>query len=327
MTRFLMALLLALGLSSSFAVRAETAPAGSPVAKHGALSVKNGNVVDKSGQPVTLRGMSLFWSQWEPEYYSRASVDWLVDDWKISVVRVATAAEGDDSARQHFDRELAKASVVIDAAIARGIYVIVDWHAHRSYPAEAERFLTAIAKRYGKTPNLIYETWNEPLREGVDWSKDVKPYHMQVIGAIRAIDPDNLVVAGSPSWSQDVDIAARDPLPFNNLAYTLHFYAGTHKQDLRDKGQAALDAGLALFVTEYGTVDANGNGAIALAETQAWWNWMEERGISYAAWSIADKDESSASLRPGSPPAGWTPSQLTPSGALLRDRIRSGNAQ
>jgi endoglucanase len=327
MIRFLTGLALAIGLCVSIAAQAQTAPPDSPVARHGALSVANGKVVDQSGKPVTLRGMSLFWSQWEPEYYSRASVDWLVDDWKISVIRVATAAEGDDSARQHFDRELAKASVVIDAAIARGIYVIVDWHAHHAYPADAERFLIAIAQRYGNTPNVIYETWNEPLREGVNWSRDVRPYHMKVVSAIRAIDPDNLIIAGSPSWSQDVEIAALDPLPYTNLAYTLHFYAGTHKQDLRDKAQKALDAGLALFVTEYGTVDASGNGEIALAETQAWWAWMEERGISYAAWSIADKDESSASLRPGTPPSGWSASQLTPSGALIRDRIRSGNSK
>lgn len=327
MKRIWLILLLMIGVGLPASAQALAAPDGSPVAKHGALSVANGRVVDQRGQPVTLRGMSLFWSQWEHQYYSRPTVDWLVDDWHINVVRVATAAEGDDSARQHFGRELAKASLVIDAAIARGIYVIVDWHAHRAYPADAERFLTAIATRYGGTPNVIYETWNEPLRDGVDWSRDVMPYHMRVIGAIRAIDPDNLVIAGSPSWSQDVDVAARDPLPFSNLAYTLHFYAGTHKQELRDNAEAALDAGLALFVTEYGTVDATGNGAIALAETQEWWNWMDERGISHAAWSIADKDESSASLRPGAPPAGWTPSQLTPSGTLIRDRIRSSNAR
>lgn len=320
-------LMLALALFVGGTAYAQSAPAGSPVARHGALAVDKGRIVDQSGQPVTLRGMSLFWSQWEPEYYSRATIDWLVDDWKVTVVRAAIAAEGDDSARQHFDRELAKASTVIDAAIARGIYVIVDWHAHKSYPEDATRFLTAIARKYGNTPNLIYETFNEPLREGVDWSRDIRPYHMQVIGAIRAIDPDNLVVAGSPSWSQDVDIAARDPLPFGNLAYTLHFYAGTHKQALRDKAQAALDAGLALLVTEYGTVDANGNGDIALAETQAWWAWMEERGIGYAAWSIADKDESSASLRPGTPPSGWTAAQLTPSGTLIRDRQRSASVR
>ena len=168
---------------------------------------------------------------------------------------------------------------MIDAAVANGLYVIVDWHAHRSYPEEAAQFLTAIARKYGHLPNLIYEPFNEPLRDGVDWTRDVRPYHLAVIGAVRAVDRDNLVIAGSPSWSQDVDAAADDPLPFANLAYTLHYYAATHGQELRDVG------------------------------------WM--------AWSIGDRDETSAALRPGTPPAGWSEDDLTESGRLLRRKLRA----
>lgn len=302
---------------------AAQAPEGSPVAVHGALSVRDGQIVGADGAPVTLRGMSLFWSQWAPRYYAAETIDWLAKDWKVDIVRAAIAAEGNDSARQHFDREFAKASTVIDAAVANGLYVIVDWHAHRAYPDEAERFLTAIARKYGHVPNVIYETWNEPLRDGVDWSRDVKPYHVRVIGAIREVDPDNLVIAGSPSWSQDVDIAARDPLPFTNLAYTLHYYAGTHRQSLRDKAQAALDAGVALLITEFGIVDSTGDGPIDLAESEKWWDWAEARCIGWLDWSIGDKDETSAALRPGTPPSGWSEDDLTESGKLLRARLRA----
>lgn len=315
--------LLALALSLAAAPAHADAPAGSPVACHGALSVKDGRIVGAHGEPVTLRGMSLFWSQWAPRYYSAETVDWLARDWKVDVVRAAIAAETNDSARQHFDREFAKASTVIDAAVANGLYVVVDWHAHRQYPNEAERFLTGIARKYGHLPNLIYEPFNEPLRDGVDWSRDVKPYHLAVIGAIRAVDPDNLVIAGSPSWSQDVDIAAADPLPFANLAYTLHYYAATHREALRDKGDAALVAGAALLVTEFGTVEATGNGPLDYEESQRWWDWAEARGIGWMAWSIGDKDETSAALKPGTPPAGWSEDDLTESGKLLREKLRA----
>jgi endoglucanase len=299
------------------------APAGSPVARHGALSVDDDKVVGEHGEPVTLRGMSLFWSQWAPQYYTAETVDWLAQDWKVSAVRAAIAAEGDDSAQQHFDREFAKASRVIEAAARNGIYVIVDWHAHRPYPEEATRFLTAIARKYGHLPNLIYEPFNEPLRDGVDWSRDVKPYHQQVVGAIRAIDPDNLVIVGSPSWSQDVDIAAEDPLDFENVAYTLHYYAATHKEPLRAKADAALAKGLALMITEFGTVEATGNGPLDRASSDAWWDWAEVNDISWLAWSIGDKDETSAALKPGTPPSGWSEDQLTESGRLLRTRLRA----
>ncbi|HEX9807754.1 MAG TPA: glycoside hydrolase family 5 protein [Alteraurantiacibacter sp.] len=299
------------------------APEGSPVALHGALSVQDGKVVGEHGRPVILRGMSLFWSQWAPQYYSAETVDWLVEDWKVSAVRAAIAAEGGDSARQHSDREFAKASAVIDAAVRNGIYVLVDWHAHRAYPEEAERFLTAIARKYGHLPNLIYEPFNEPLREGVDWSRDVKPYHQQVVGAIRAIDPDNLVIVGSPSWSQDVDIAAKDPLGFANVAYTLHYYAATHKEALRAKADAALAEGAALMITEFGTVEATGDGDIDIESSNAWWDWAEENDISWLNWSITDKDETSAALKPGTGPSGWTDADLTENGKLLRARLRA----
>ncbi len=299
------------------------APANSPVACHGALSVSDGQIVDQHGAPVTLRGMSLFWSQWAPRYYSAETVGWLAQDWQVDVVRAAIAAEGNDGARQHFDREFAKASTVIDAAVANGLYVVVDWHAHHAFPDEAERFLTAIARKYGHLPNLIYEDWNEPLRDGVEWSRDVKPYHERVFGAVRAIDPDNLMIAGSPSWSQDVDLAAQDPLAFTNLAYTLHYYAGTHRQELRDKADAARAKGLALLVTEFGVVNADGDGPIAHEESERWWDWAEAHQIGWMAWSIGDRDESSAALRPGTATAGWTEADLTEGGKLLRGKLRA----
>ena len=298
------------------------APAGSPVARHGALHVANGRVVDSHGQPVTLRGMSLFWSQWAPQYYNADTVSWLASDWKVTAVRAAIAAEGPDSALTQMDREVAKAATVIDAAVANGIYVIVDWHQHRQHPEEAERFLAAIARRYGHVPNLIYEPFNEPLRDNVDWSRDVKPYHERMVAAIRAHDPDNLIVLGSPSWSQDVDIAARDPVAGTNLVYTLHYYAATHKESLRAKADAALAAGLALMITEYGVVEASGNGPVDIQSSQAWWDWAEANGISYLAWSIGDRNETSAALQPGAPTWGWGDGQLTPAGRLMRSHLR-----
>ncbi|MFC3099202.1 glycoside hydrolase family 5 protein [Alteraurantiacibacter palmitatis] len=311
--------------SASVASSVMAAPEGSPVARHGALSIAGNRVVDASGQPVTLRGMSLFWSQWAPQYYTAETVDWLVRDWKITVIRAAIAAEGNDSALFHMERELAKASVVIEAAVANGIYVVVDWHAHRNHPEHAEYFLSEIARRYGHLPHLIYEPFNEPLRDGVEWSRDVKPYHERMIAAIRAHDPDNLIIVGSPSWSQDVDIAAADRLDGSNIGYTLHYYAATHKEGLRAKGDAALAAGLALMVTEFGIVEATGNGPIDLESSNAWWDWAEANGVSWMAWSVGDRDETSAALVPGAPVAGWREEHLTEGGRILRDRIRTAN--
>lgn len=305
---------------------APAAIAQTPVERHGQLQVQDGAVVDQHGRPVILRGMSLFWSQWMPQYYSAGTVRWLADDWKVDVVRAAVAVP-EGGYLEHPEQETAKAEAVIDAAIAAGIYVIVDWHAHQPEPEAAARFFDHIAQKYGDQPNVIYETYNEPLPEHT-WAEVVKPYHEAVIARIRARDPDNLIVAGTPSWSQDVDIAAADPLAFSNVAYTLHFYAGTHRQPLRDKALRAMQLGAALFVTEWGTTQATGDGGVDEAETRLWWAFLEQHGLSYANWSVADKVEDSAALRPGASGDGhWRDDQLTPSGRLVRDHLRAMSAQ
>lgn len=298
--------------------------AETPVERHGQLRVEGNRIVDQHGDPVTLRGMSLFWSQWMPQFYTAETVEWLRDDWRVTLVRAAVAVP-EGGYLEHPERETAKAEAVIDAAIEAGLYVLVDWHAHDPEPEAAIRFFTRIAEKYGDHPNLIYETWNEPLNTH-GWAEVVKPYHQEVIPHIRALDPDGLIAAGTPTWSQDVDIAAADPLPFDNIAYTLHFYAGSHREELRDKAQAALNAGAALIVTEWGTSEATGDGPIDEAEVRRWWDFMEANQLSHANWSIADKVETTAALQPGASGAGgWSEAQLTPSGALVRNRLREMN--
>lgn len=311
----LFALLLALVLPAA-------AEATSIVERHGRLQVIGNRVVDAKGTPITLRGMSLFWSQWKPAFYNPEAIAWLKQDWNVTVIRAAIAAHGGGYDKDP-EGQTKRAEIAIDAAIAQGIYVVVDWHAHNPMPDEAVLFFTHIARKYRGVPNLIYETWNEPLPKH-GWADVLKPYHMRVIGAIRAEDPGAFVVAGTRSWSQDVDEAAADPLPLKNVAYVLHFYAASHGQNLRDKANLAMKRGVALFVTEYGTTAANGDNPIDAAETQRWWNWMNANGISYLGWSVNDKKEASAILHPGgSPTGGWDESALTTSGKMMRDHLRS----
>ncbi len=315
-------LLLVALLLGPVAWAAPPAPAGSPVAAHGRLAVKGNRVVDARGQPYAVHGMSLFWSQWQPRYYDPATVAWLVSDWRVSAVRAAIGAQQGGYDTQP-EVETKRAEAVIDAAIAQGIYVVVDWHAHQPRADDAVRFFSHIATKYRGVPNLIYETYNEPLPEH-GWATVLKPYHAKVIGAIRAIDPDAFVVAGTRSWSQDVDEAAADPLPFANVAYTLHFYAATHKAELRAKADRAMQRGVALFVTEYGTTAANGDAPIDASEARTWWDWCAKNGISYLNWSVANKDEASAILKPTTQAlSGWSESDLTESGRLVRAHLRA----
>lgn len=295
------------------------------VDQYGQLGVKGVHIVDKKGAPVQLRGMSLFWSQWRGQFYNYESLKWLKEDWRCTIVRAAMAVERGGYA-QNPKQEKEKVFAVIDAAIELGLYVIVDFHAHEAekYTREAKKFFAEVAKKYGHHPNIIYELWNEPLDQS--WSGVIKPYHETIIKTIRKHDPDNIIVCGTRQWSQRVDEAALDPIKRENIAYTLHFYAGTHQEELRDIAQKAIDQGVALFVTEYGTTNANGDGPVNEEETKRWWDFLDRHKISHCNWSVADLNESSAALQKGaSATGGWPVEQITKSGQFVRNELRAKN--
>ena len=305
-----------------------------PVEEHGRLQVAGNRIVGRHGEPVSLAGPSLFWGNkgWSQRaafppdaYYNADVVRWVRAHWGAPIIRIAMGVETRGGYLEDPEGRWAKIEAVAEAAIAEGMYFIVDWHSHHAedHPDAAVAFFEKVARRWGNTPNLVYETYNEPL-DTTDWSMVVKPYHQRVIAAIRAIDPDNLILAGTQTWSQDVDTAADDPIEGDpNLAYTLHFYAGTHRQELRDKAAYALDQGLALFVSEWGTVNANGDGGVDAEETRLWMDFIQAHQLSHLNWSLHSKEEGASMLAPGSPPdANWTRDNFTESGQLVAEIIR-----
>ncbi len=288
----------------------------------------SGNKVLFGGVQGSVSGNSMFWSNngWDAEkFYSAPTVSWLKNDWNSKLVRAAMGVEEGGGYLSDRTGNVNRVKTVVDAAIANDMYVIIDWHSHHAdlYRNEAITFFQDMARTYGGKNNVIYEVFNEPL-QGASWSGTVKPYAQAVVNAIRAIDPDNLIIVGSPTWSQDVDVASRDKIQGTNIAYALHFYAATHKQAIRDKAQTALDNGAALFVTEWGSVDNTGNGAVDNAETDAWVNFMKANQISNANWALNDKPEGASALYFGaSGNGGWAASQLTPSGVKAKGIIKN----
>lgn len=326
----IIALVLVFTVSCKKADTSVAAPAlqdeNSVVNRFGLIHTQGNRIVDKDGNTAALHGMSLFWSQWGGKYYNENCIKWLRDDWNCTIVRAACGIEAGGYLTNP-QAEMSKVTAVIDACINSGIYVVVDWHEEhaQNHLSQSKEFFKTIAQKYGSKPNIIYELFNEPLQ--VSWSSVIKPYAEEVIKVIRQYDPDNLIVVGTPNWSQDVDAAAKDPIKDTNVAYTLHFYTGTHRQPLRDKAISAITMGIPLFVTEYGISEANGNGVIDYAETQKWLSFIDNYGLSTCNWSVMDKDETSAALKPGANASGnWKESDLSTSGAYIRSRIRLLNS-
>lgn len=294
------------------------------VQKNGLLKVNGNKIVNKNDKAVSFAGNSFFWSNnnWGGErFYRESVVSWLKLDWETTIVR---AAMGVDEPGGYLEDKLAnknRLKVIVDAAIKEGLYVIIDWHSHHAekYTEEAVEFFKEMAQLYGGYDNVIYEIYNEPL--DISWSNTIKPYAEKVIAGIRKFDSDNLILVGTPTWSQRVDQAAADPITsFTNIAYVLHFYSVYHGDWLRGIANNALNLGVAVFVTEWGPVGYTQNDA----QTDSWIAWCKDNKISHCSWAVNDKEEEWSIVKVGSSTlGGWKDTNLTESGKLERTIIRN----
>ena len=285
------------------------------------LQVVGSQLCDESGSPVTLRGISLGWHNLWPRFYNKGAVKWLAKEWHADVIRAAVGASSvDDNYLENPEFAIQCVTPVIEAAIKNKVYVIIDWHSHEMHTAQAKSFFSQMAKKYGKHPNIIYELYNEPVNDS--W-QDLKQYATEIITEIRRYDPDNLILMGCPHWDQDIDLVAASPLEgVSNVMYTVHFYAATHKDYLRDKMRKAVEGGLPVFVSECAGMEASGDGPLDAAEWQKWVDTMEQLRISYVCWSLSDKNETCSMLLPRAKSCGdWTDDLIKPWGKMARAAI------
>jgi endoglucanase len=330
--------------ASFFLLAVSLSVAETPVERYGQLAVDGNRLVSKrTGRSVQLRGMSFFWSMAGEgrDYYNADAVKWLADDWKVSVVRAAMGVDenwgagstgylaGDKSGTVSNKQRVFD---VVDAAIANGIYVIIDWHSHTAHQntAKAKEFFVEMATKYGSKPNILYEIFNEPQNGGMGvaatafWANTVKPYMDTVVAAIRAIDPANIIVIGTPTWCQDVDVAAANPVNGANLVYVQHFYSYSHKEPLRVKARAAMNTSKKpIFVSEFGVCKSDGKTPLDTAEATKWLNFLDSNKVSWVNWSVSYKDEGASALKPTVRKfdGNWTADDLTISGAYIRNKL------
>ena len=299
------------------------ASAARPVKQWGQLQVIGTQLCDQQGEPVVLRGISLGWHNLWPRFYNKKVVKTLANDWHANVIRAAMGIMIEDNYLENPEYALQCMTPVIEAAIKNDVYVIIDWHSHKLLTAEATRFFGEMARRYGHHPHVIYELYNEPINDSWD---DLKQYAQTVISEIRRYDPDNIILMGCPHWDQDIDLVAASPLTgVSNVMYTVHYYAATHKEELRRKMLEAARK-VPVFVSESGVTEASGDGQIDEAETQRWIDAMEQARISWVFWSVSDKNESCSMLLPRATATGpWADDVIKRSGRIVKGLLTRYN--
>lgn len=295
-----------------------------PVKQYGKLKVVGTQLSDQTGNPVVLRGMSFGWSCFHPRFYTAGAVKELAHQWKCSVIRAALGVEPKGGYKEDSATQIKLIRTVVEACIKEGVYVIIDWHSHNINLKEAKAFFATMAKDYGKYPNIIYELFNEPDHES--WA-EVKAYAEELIKTIRSFDKSNIILVGSPHWDQDVQLPADDPIKnVTNVMYTMHFYAGTHKQWLRDRTDDAMQKGLPIFVSESAGMEATGDGPVDDAEWKRFIDWMEQRKISWVTWSVSDKNETCSVLNTSASSDGnWNETDIKESGQKVKAYLRKYN--
>jgi len=297
-----------------------------PVKQYGKLQVKGAQLCDKKGNPVILRGVSLGWHNLWPRFYNKGAVETLKNDWHCSVIRAAIGQHIEDNFQENPEFAMQCLTPVVEAAIKQNIYVIIDWHSHKLMTEEAKQFFGEMARKYGKYPHIIYEIYNEPIED--KWV-DLKKYAQEVIGEIRKYDKDNVVLVGCPHWDQDIHLVAESPLEgFSNVMYTVHFYAATHGDDLRQRTEGAVKRGIPIFISESGATEASGDGKIDEESEEEWIKMCERLGISWVCWSISDKNESCSMLLPRATATGpWPDDVIKRYGKLVKGLLEKYNAR
>ena len=298
----------------------------------GALSVNGTQLVDQNGNPVQLRGISTHGLSWFPNFVDQNAFRQFREEWNVNVMRLAMYTHENGGYCTDGNKENLKNIIYrgVQYATDNDMYVIIDWHVLQEqnpnvYKEEAKKFFSEMSEKYKDYNNVIYEICNEP-NGGVGWS-EVKSYAEEIIPIIRANDEKAIILVGTPNWSQRVDEAANDPITgYDNIMYTLHFYAATHKDDLRNTMVNAINAGLPVFVSEYGICDASGNGGLDKDSAQKWVDTMNSYGVSYICWALANKNESAALIKSScSKTSDFDDNDLSESGKWLYQTL-TGNA-
>jgi endoglucanase len=315
-------------------VTGTTRPAttGTPVAINGQLTVCGVHLCNQHGQTIQLRGMSTHGLQWYRQCVNNASLDALATNWTADVVRISMyIQEGGYETNPRMFTDLVHQ--IIEQVTARGMYAIVDWHMLSPGDpnvnlSRARTFFTEIAQRHNGKNNLLYEIANEP--NGVSWST-VRSYAEQLIPVIRANDPETPILVGTRAWSSlGVSDGASEtevinnPVRATNIMYTFHFYAASHGTEYLNTLSRAADR-IPMFVTEFGTQTASGDGGNNFTRAQQYIDLMASKKISWTNWNYSDDFRSGAVFTEGTCPNGpfAGTGRLKPAGVWVRDRINT----
>ncbi|MBN1980016.1 MAG: glycoside hydrolase family 5 protein [Chitinivibrionales bacterium] len=322
--RTLKIFLIVLFLTSTFTIAANT-HSKKPFQHCGRLKVVGLNLCSSNGYPIQLRGMSTHGLQWFENCITDQSLDVLVNEWGADILRVSMYVHEDGYLTKpaYFRNLIDK---IVDMTLQRGIYCLLDWH--QLTPGDpnadidsAKTFFQYMSSKHGSKGHVLYDICNEPNGSKVTWQV-ISNYANAIIPIIRKNDPQSVIIVGTPTWASRPDLVIGAKLNFDNLLYTMHFYAADHQQEYRDNMTKAIQGGIPVFVTEFGTQEASGDGGNDFTSSQAWMDLLAKHKISWTNWNYSDDKRSGAVWKLGTAKSGqWTDANLKEAGVWIKNHI------
>ncbi|CAM3620944.1 Endoglucanase 5A [Vibrio aerogenes CECT 7868] len=324
-----------------------------PHAYHGALRLGDASheenprmIYNQHDEQIQLCGLSLFWSNhsysqvdlsdyWDTEGVAGIDVcDKVATELEAPIIRAAIAADNTETwnyENSYYDNPalcMNQVDKIVQAATAKGQYVVIDFHSHdaNEYLEEAKTFFGDVSEKYSGHTNVIYEIFNEPVDQSWD---TIKAYAEEVIPVIRNNDENALILVGTGYYSQEVDEAVDQPLEGENafnVMYVFHYYGScSDPTNCHDHLKAKLETwaqDVPIFISEYGHSEPSGDGEVCGENNEDWYEIVDRLGLSMCHWAISDKEESSAMFVHDTPlNVPWTGDVLTKSGGIIEERL------
>lgn len=272
-----------------------------PVSENGKLKISNTNIINEHGEIVNLKGISSSGVQWTYEMLTYENLKNLKENFDINAFRIAMYTE-ENGYINNPDFIYEKILNITDILIDLDLYIIIDWHILNDgdpniHIEEAKDFFDKYSRKYMDSPNILYEICNEPNGTTITWNDSIKPYAETIIPIIRNNNPDSIIIVGTPHWCTKFSDVHENPLNFENILYSCHYYAGTYLNDIKDNIEIMKEKNLPIIVTETGLTDKTGDGKLYYNEFDSWIDYLNKENISWFYWSFSNTNPSSSILR------------------------------
>lgn len=260
---------------------------------NGALSVKEGKLVNQYGDQIRLTGLvSSPLLRYSVHYNGEKTFSYYINEqsisalksWGINVMRIGLEigeVQGLEKMEDLFN--------TIDLCIRNDLYVIVLFWNNQDINEnidEAKQYFSELSERYSNSPNVIYEIANEP---NIDWNH-IKDYCNIIMPIIRQNSASSVIIVPNPTLCREPDVVVLNDLDYiDNVMTSYHMYAGNllTKNNIESL-QSAMESNIPVFVTEWGSTLSNGNDGVYPEFSNAFVKLMDNYNLSWCYFELTD---------------------------------------